>query len=431
MVVGARSAVFAAVPDLGLIVVDEEHDALVQAEADPRYDARRVAAKRARLEGAVYGLGTATPRPEVWHGVPAGEPAGPRRRAPAPVDIVDLRRDGVYPLSRPLRDALGEIADGGGRAILLLRTGAARRRGAPLPHLRRDVPLRALRRRARPCTAGGACAATTAARRERDAEARARAAARSTSRRSAPARARVEAELQRRFPRLDVLRLDADVAAQAAGASRRRCDGSRARRRRGAGRDAAGRQGPRLPRRAAGRGDRRRPGAALVPTSAPRSGPSPCSPSSRAGRGRPGDPRGRVIVQAWDPELRPVALAARHAVAEFLDGELERRRALGYPPFRRLVRVLAAAPSGDVADGVAAAVRAAGGAGPGGRHPARARAALSPSRPVAEPRPDQDPAAPPRGRPPARSRARSRRRPAPGVGHGRRRRGSAVALVSR
>ena len=61
--------------------------------------------------------------------------------------------------------------------------------------------------------------------------------------------------------------------------------------------------------------------------------------------GRPGDPRGRVIVQAWDPELRPVVLAARHAVAEFLDGELERRRALGYPPFRRLVRVLAAAPS--------------------------------------------------------------------------------------
>jgi primosomal protein N' (replication factor Y) len=75
--------------------------------------------------------------------------------------------------------------------------------------------------------------------------------------------------------------------------------------------------------------------------------------------GRPGDPRGRVIVQAWDPELRAVVLAARHAVPEFLEGELERRRELGYPPFRRLVRVLAAAPSGDVAEGVAAAVRAA------------------------------------------------------------------------
>ena len=68
-----------------------------------------------------------------------------------------------------------------------------------------------------------------------------------------------------------------------------------------------------------------------------------------------------MIVQAWDPELRSqiVILAARHAVPEFLEGELERRRELGYPPFRRLVRVVAAAPSGDVAEGVAAAVRAA------------------------------------------------------------------------
>jgi primosomal protein N' (replication factor Y) len=66
-----------------------------------------------------------------------------------------------------------------------------------------------------------------------------------------------------------------------------------------------------------------------------------------------------VIVQAWDPELRAVVLAARHAVPEFLEGELARRRELGYPPFRRLVRVLAAASSGDVAEGVAAAVRAA------------------------------------------------------------------------
>ena len=64
MVVGARSAIFAAVPDLGVIAVDEEHDASYKHEADPRYDARRVAAKRARLEGAVTVYGSATPRPE-------------------------------------------------------------------------------------------------------------------------------------------------------------------------------------------------------------------------------------------------------------------------------------------------------------------------------------------------------------------------------
>ena len=52
-------------------------------------------------------------------------------------------------------------------------------------------------------------------------------------------------------------------------------------------------------------------------------------------------------------------LAARHAVAEFLEGELERRRELGYPPFRRLVRVLATADSAPVAHDVAATIASA------------------------------------------------------------------------
>ena len=64
--------------------------------------------------------------------------------------------------------------------------------------------------------------------------------------------------------------------------------------------------------------------------------------AGRAGREGSG---GRVIVQSWEPESRVVRLAARHAVAEFLDGELARRELLGYPPFRRIVRVLVTAPS--------------------------------------------------------------------------------------
>src|SRR5919112_3432063 len=66
IVVGARSAVFAPVPALGVICVDEEHDASYKQESDPRYDARTVAAKRASLEGAVAVFGSATPRPESW-----------------------------------------------------------------------------------------------------------------------------------------------------------------------------------------------------------------------------------------------------------------------------------------------------------------------------------------------------------------------------
>ena len=66
VVIGARSAVFAPVRDLGLIVVDEEHDSSFKQESDPRYDARTVAAKRAALEGAVAVYGSATPRVESW-----------------------------------------------------------------------------------------------------------------------------------------------------------------------------------------------------------------------------------------------------------------------------------------------------------------------------------------------------------------------------
>ena len=62
--VGPRSAVFAPFDDLGLIVIDEEHDASYKQEGDPRYDARVVAERRAGEEGAVLLAGSATPRPE-------------------------------------------------------------------------------------------------------------------------------------------------------------------------------------------------------------------------------------------------------------------------------------------------------------------------------------------------------------------------------
>jgi primosomal protein N' (replication factor Y) len=62
--------------------------------------------------------------------------------------------------------------------------------------------------------------------------------------------------------------------------------------------------------------------------------------AGRSGRDAPG----RVLVQTYQPDSRPVALAARHGVEEFLDGELERRRLLGYPPFRHLVRIVVSGP---------------------------------------------------------------------------------------
>ncbi|MEN0015126.1 MAG: DEAD/DEAH box helicase, partial [Solirubrobacteraceae bacterium] len=64
IVVGARSAVFAPLEDVGLVIVDEEHDSSFKSGEDPRYDARRVAAWRARHHGALLLCGSATPRPE-------------------------------------------------------------------------------------------------------------------------------------------------------------------------------------------------------------------------------------------------------------------------------------------------------------------------------------------------------------------------------
>jgi primosomal protein N' (replication factor Y) len=58
--------------------------------------------------------------------------------------------------------------------------------------------------------------------------------------------------------------------------------------------------------------------------------------AGRSGRDAPG----RVLIQTFQPDARPVELAARHDVERFLAGELDRRRALGYPPFSHLVRIV-------------------------------------------------------------------------------------------
>ncbi len=80
--VGPRSAVFGPVQNLGLIVIDEEHDPSYKQESDPCYDARAVARRRAEDCGAVLVAGTATPRPESWLELPRIEPAASRRRSP-------------------------------------------------------------------------------------------------------------------------------------------------------------------------------------------------------------------------------------------------------------------------------------------------------------------------------------------------------------
>ncbi|MCZ6598533.1 MAG: primosomal protein N' [Planctomycetota bacterium] len=130
VVVGARSAVFAPVDDLGVVVVDEEHEPSFKQENIPRYHARTVAIERARGAGAVCVLGSATPAIESWWRAGKGEYERlllPKRIGSSgmpSVDLVDMRlesRRGATPLfSRLLRNLLQEAVEEGEQAILFL-----------------------------------------------------------------------------------------------------------------------------------------------------------------------------------------------------------------------------------------------------------------------------------------------------------------------
>ncbi len=97
VVVGARSAVFAPVPDLGLIILDEEHDGSYKQDSSPRYHARDAARFRAGQTGAIVVLGSATPSVESFYKAQTGEygllemPERISSRPLPPVSVVDLR----------------------------------------------------------------------------------------------------------------------------------------------------------------------------------------------------------------------------------------------------------------------------------------------------------------------------------------------------
>ncbi|MCH8042967.1 MAG: primosomal protein N' [Planctomycetes bacterium] len=129
VVVGARSAIFAPTPALGLIVLDEEHESSFKQSTAPRYHARDVALFRARAEDVPLVLGTATPSLESWHRAKTGKYElidMPRRVMDRPlpeVVTVDLRtqtRGGRGAISRPLRIAMEEALSAGGQVMLLL-----------------------------------------------------------------------------------------------------------------------------------------------------------------------------------------------------------------------------------------------------------------------------------------------------------------------
>ena len=131
VVVGTRSAVFAPVRALGLIIVDEEHDGSYKQEEAPRYNGRDVAVMRARQAGAQVVLGSATPSLESYSNAQGGRYELVRLtrrvldRPMADVQIVDMREEYAESgpdviLSRALSDALGRRLTEREQAIVLL-----------------------------------------------------------------------------------------------------------------------------------------------------------------------------------------------------------------------------------------------------------------------------------------------------------------------
>jgi primosomal protein N' (replication factor Y) len=364
IVIGARSAIFAPVTNLGLIVIDEEHDSSYKQESEPRYDARTVARWRAELSGAALVLGSATPRIEAWATVGAHADL-PRRidgSQPPRLQIVDLR-DVHTVLSEPLRAALVHCVEAGEKAILFLnRRGVASSVScAHCGHTwlcpRCDVALSLFR-------GGRELRCRTCGYREPAPQQCPRCGGVDVGRHGAGTE-RLEAEVAGLLPGVELLRLDSDAASSYARlrAVLERFGAPGPKVLVGTQMVAKGHHFPEVTLVGVVNADlslyfpdfraEERTYAMLVQV------------SGRAGRGeRPG----RVLVQTLNPEARPIAMAAAGEHEAFYAGELERRRQLGYPPATTLIEVEASSPDARAAVGAAAhlgnALRAALRGGP-------------------------------------------------------------------
>ena len=129
--VGARSAIFAPVKNLGLIVIDEEHETSYKQDDAPRYNARDVAIERAKIAGAAVILGSATPSIESFQKAASGEykllkiTERIEKRALPKVDIIDMRQeliDSREPkiFSRALEHAISQVLNRHGQVMLFM-----------------------------------------------------------------------------------------------------------------------------------------------------------------------------------------------------------------------------------------------------------------------------------------------------------------------
>jgi primosomal protein N' (replication factor Y) len=352
--VGPRSAVFAPVRDLGLIVIDEEHEPSYKQEGDPTYDARAVARKRAADSGAVLVAGTATPRPESWLELPRLEL--PRRvdgRRMPPVHLVDMRE--ADPRSGPVHgetwEALEGVRTAGAKAIVMIN----RRGFAPWLTCRScghhwdcpncDVSLIVHRQ-------SGRLVCHHCAHAERQPQACPECGSTTLSQAGAGTE-RIEALLAERLDPMPVLRLDSDTAAERGAHARilARFDETPSAVLVGTQMVAKGHDFPEVTLSAILDAD-----ATLRFPDFRAEERTFAMVTQLAGRSGRGEAGGEVLVQTLAPQASSIEHAARHDSAGFLEVELGRRRALHYPPFSHLARINFASEQEPRLDEVAVAV---------------------------------------------------------------------------
>jgi primosomal protein N' (replication factor Y) (superfamily II helicase) len=329
--VGPRSAVFAPLPDVGLIVVDEEHDASYKQEGDPRYDARRVAERRAQQAGAVVLAGSATPRPESFERLERIVlPERVDGRGLPPVELVGML-GAQGPLHPRTRDALEGVRRAEEKAIVLLnRRGwsnflSCQVCGRVWKCPQCDVSLVLHRgagtvachhcghREPVPGTCSD-CGSTSVARHGLGTE-------------------RLERELTELMAPLPVFRLDADVAKVED--TLRRFDAAPSGVLVGTQMVAKGHDFPDVTLGVVVDAD----ATLRFPDfrAEERTFALVAQLAGRSGRGSRG---GRVIVQTLEPGADSLRHAAAHDAESFLAEELARRQLLSYPPFATLIRVV-------------------------------------------------------------------------------------------
>ncbi|MFN8173619.1 MAG: primosomal protein N' [Solirubrobacteraceae bacterium] len=352
--IGPRSAAFAPVRDLGLVVVDEEHDPSYKHEGDPRYDARSVAGRRAAIAGAVLVAGSATPRPESASSLTRLRlPERVDGRPLPPVEILDMR-EARSPLHPRARAALAEVRRDGGKAVVLLnRRGwsnflSCRACGHAWCCPDCDVTL--VLHRAR-----GHVACHHCGHREPQPHRCAQCGSDTVARHGAGTE-RLERELSEALGGADfpIVRLDADSTATRGSllSALERFDAAPAGVLVGTQMVAKGHDFPDVTLGLVLDADQ----TLRFPDfrAEERTFSLVAQLAGRAGRGPRG---GRVLVQTLSPDAPSILHAAAHDSDGFLEGELARRRALRYPPFATLIRITCSAPEQAAAEEAAQAVR--------------------------------------------------------------------------